>query len=220
MKWFLLYPLLVSILLCAETNTILAAELSYSKIKSLYNEGELDKMRDVLESFLKKSGKTAQTKEKVFAYKYLGVAYAAQPDGYPVAETYFYQMLKLAPNAHLSDMYVSSEIESLFNRTQARFQKENRDISEFDEFGNRRKPPDTVAAPVAIAKDSTHPVRPNRPSNADSIPSRQPSPKKESSLGAWPWLVGGGAVLIAGGFYWYLSQEKKTRDHVTDASNP
>lgn len=186
-----------------------AAEISFPKIKSLYKEGEFEKIRVTLEDFLKKSGKTAEPKEKIFAYKYLGVIYAAEQEGYPLAETYFYQMLKLAPNAHLSDLYVSSAIENVFTKTQIRFQKENRDNLEFDEFGNPLKPADPD---VAIAPTKGGATRPIRPSKTDSTPPRRPASEKQSTIRVWPWVLGAGVVMAVGGYFWYSSQEKPKKE--------
>lgn len=41
-----------------------AADLPYTKIKGLYQEGEFKQIRVSLENFLKKSGKDAKAKEK------------------------------------------------------------------------------------------------------------------------------------------------------------
>lgn len=211
MNKFSFYSFLAIFFLFLGNFPAFAAELSFAKIKGLYKEGEFEKIRLTLEDFLKKSGRSAEPKEKIFAYKYLGVIYAAEPEGYPLAETYFYQMLKLAPNAHLSDLYVSSAIENVFTKTQVRFQKENRDNSEYDEFGNRRGAQDTGMAVTPIKRDT---IRPVRPSKTDARPPKRPTPAKNSSIGAWPWVLGGGVVLAAGGYFWYLSQEKGTKQEV------
>jgi hypothetical protein len=214
-RFFLIFALF---LLLPGSFTSLAADLPFAKIKNLYNEGEFEKIRVSLEDFLKKSGKTSQPKERIFAYKYLGVIYAAEPQGYPLAETYFYQLLKLAPNAHLSDMYVSTAIEDVFSRTQVRFRKENQENLEFDEFGNPRKSPDTSMGLAPIKRDTTRPIRPK---NVDLPPPRQPAPQRQSSMRAWPWVVGGGLVLAVGGYYWYSSQEKTKKDTtITDGGKP
>ena len=175
MKKFRFYSFLAVFVLLIGHFQSFAAELPFSKIKSHYREGEFEKIRVTLEDFLKKSGKTSAPKERIFAYKYLGVVYAAEPQGYPLAETYFYQLLKLAPNAHLSDMYVSTAIEDVFSRTQLRFRKENQDILEFDEFGNPRKN-QGMGMDIAPAKrDTTRPISPRK---TDSPPPRQSSPQK------------------------------------------
>src|SRR5690606_2642885 len=160
MKKSCFYSFLAVFFLFAGSFHSFADELPYAKIKDLYKEGEFEKIRGTLEGFLKKSGKDSEPKERIFAYKYLGVIYAAEPEGYPLAETYFYQMLKLAPNAHLSDLYVSSAIENVFTKTQVRFQKENRNNLEYDEFGNRRKPAEKGTGIAPIQEEPTRPIRP------------------------------------------------------------
>ena len=220
MKKSRIFTFLAVLVLLAGSVTSVAAELAYAKIKNLYNEGEFEKIRISLEAFLKKSGKTSEPKERIFAYKYLGVIYAAEPHGYPLAETYFYQLLKLAPNAHLSDMYVSTAIEEVFTRTQVRFRKENQDNLEFDEFGNPRKHQATDTGIAPAKGDTTRPIRPVRPVKTDSLPTRQPARKKDASIRSWPWLLGGGLVLAAGGYYWYSNQEKpKKSPTITDIGN-
>lgn len=208
MKKSRFFSILIVFLLLAGSIPSFAAELPYAKIKSLYKEGEFEQIRVSLEDFLKKSGKSAEPKEKIFAYKYLGVIYAAEPEGYPLAETYFYQMLKLAPNAHLSDMYVSSAIENVFTKTQVRFQKENRDNSEFDEFGNPRKPTESGTAIAPIRDEPKGP----RPLKSDSPKPRRPAPEKQSSIRAWPWVLGAGVILAVGGYLWFAGQEKPKKD--------
>jgi tetratricopeptide (TPR) repeat protein len=188
----------------------LSAPLSYSNIKSLYKEGELEKIRVSLEHFLKQSGKSGDIKDRIFAYKYLGVVYAAEPQGYPVAETYFYQLLKLAPNAHISDLYVSTAVADLFERTQERFRKEVRDNSEFDEFGNPRPAldPGSVGLPPP-KRDSL-----NRPESRPlSRPDTRKPPEKESKIRVWPWVVGGIAIVAIGGYWWYSNQKTQKQEN-------
>lgn len=192
----------------------IGAPLSYSNIKSLYKEGEFEKMKATLESFLKQSGNSAQTNDKIFAYKYLGVAYAAEPKWSPIAESYFFQLFELAPNAHISDMYVSSAVQALFEKTKERFEKENREITKYDEFGNPRvqpkpgkgasdKPPrqDTLTSPVARK-------------NPDPIPAPRRQPDQEAEIRVWPWVLGGGAIAAAVGLWWYSSLEKSPKENV------
>jgi hypothetical protein len=185
--------------------------LSYPNIKSLYNEGEFEKIRVSLEGFLKRNASSAQEKDRIFAYKYLGVIYAAEPQGYPVAEAYFYQLLKLAPNAHLSDLYVSSAVEDLFEKTQERLRKENRDISEYDEFGNPRAPGAPGKGLNGLpAKDTLGSL--NARHHPDPVPERRNAPRSEKTqepkILVWPWVAGGLAIAAVGGYLWYASQDK------------
>ncbi|MEO6095591.1 MAG: hypothetical protein ABIW76_07895 [Fibrobacteria bacterium] len=164
----------------------------------------MEKIRVTLEDFLKKSGKDSETKERIFAYKYLGVIYAAEPQGYPLAETYFYQLLSLAPNAHISDLYASASVEDVFIRTRERFRNVNKDISEFDEFGNPRNKLNMgrPAVDTTLKKQ----VEPS-PKPGPISPKGKPL-KKESRIRVWPWVVGIGVVGAVAGYFWFSTEEK------------
>jgi tetratricopeptide (TPR) repeat protein len=186
-----------------------ASQLSYPTIKSLYKEGEFEKIKSILERFLKENDSTAQNKDKVFAFKYLGVVYATDPNAFLIAETYFFRLLELAPNAHLSDLYVSGSVKNLFEKTKERYRKENRELSNFDEFGN----PTTLGG-VSLEQDSIpEPQKgPNTSPTSLATDSGSAKPKTshpESKNQKWAWIAGGVAVTVVGGFLWYLSQEKK-----------
>jgi len=181
--------------------------IPFNAIRSLYVEGEFEKIRVQLESYLKQSGKSAGAKEKIFAYKYLGVIYAAGPEGYPVAETYFYQLLGLAPNAHLSNLYVSSAVENLFAKTRERFQRETRENSRFDDFGNpltEGGKDNTAAAESEMDPNpqsaQSRPVNPGRRKN--------PQVKAVDKAPVWPWIVGVGVAGAVGGYFWYAGRDK------------
>jgi tetratricopeptide (TPR) repeat protein len=188
--------------------------ISYPTIKSLYKEGELDKIRITLEAFLKKNGPGAQTKDKIFAFKYLGVIYAAEPHGYPLAENYFYQLFKLAPNAHISDLYVSAPIQELFERSYELYRKELRDNLEFDEFGNPRTGKDSLKGVSPTPAEGTA----TKHQDANPIPSqgtdtRKP-PVKDHKLRTWPWISGAAVITLVGGYWWYSSQKKEAKPNI------
>jgi hypothetical protein len=192
-----------------------ASTLPFDKIRSLYKEGEFEKIRVDLEGYLRQSGKTAGPKEKIFAYKYLGVIYAAEPQGYPLAETYFYQLLNMAPNAHLSDLYVSSAVEGVFAKTRDRFQKENRENSRYDEFGNPRAEAggERAASPETVSKPGPLLSQP-RPANPG--PRKNPQVKAKDKAPVWPWIVGVGVAGAVGGYFWYATRDKP-EDDIIDA---
>jgi hypothetical protein len=202
------------ILLCSWSS---GASLSYSNIKSLYKEGEFEKMKATLETFLKQSGNAAQTNDRIFAYKYLGVAYAAEPKWSPVAESYFFQLFELAPNAHISDLYVSTAVQSLFERTKERFQKENRENKEYDEFGNPRVRMTPAKDPSNQPPKQDTLINPYARRNPDPAPSPRKQPAKDATIRVWPWVLGGAALAAAGGLWWYASQEKSKKTTIIPA---
>src|SRR3990172_3693566 len=75
-----------------------AVPLDMAGIKAVYREGDLDAVRENLEHFLRKNGDSATREERIFAYKYLGVVYAAQATARARAETYFSRALDLSPD--------------------------------------------------------------------------------------------------------------------------
>ncbi|MDB5105422.1 MAG: hypothetical protein JWP91_3111 [Fibrobacteres bacterium] len=192
-----------------------APKLDFNKIKNLYKEGEFDKIRVDLERFLKQAGESAEPKEKIFTFKYLGVVYAAEAQGYPVAETYFYRLFWLAPNAYLSDLYVSSAVENLFEKTKTRFLKETRDLKDFDEFGNPRTSPSDQAHGKG-AKDSAEVTSLPTPL-AQPLPMdpKNPQPEIKSRRKVWPWIVAGAGVTAGIGIYlWILTQNEGTHTEI------
>jgi hypothetical protein len=202
------------VLLCSWS---IGAPLSYSNIKSLYNEGEFGKIKVTLETFLKQNGDSAQIKDKIFAYKYLGIVYAAEPKWSVIAESYFFQLFELAPNAYISDLYVSSAVQALYDKTKERFLKENREITEYDEFGNPR----IHAAPGKGQSDNPPKqdtlISPNVRKNLNSNPSPKKQPEKDPKFQVWPWALGGAAIAVAGVIWWYSSQEKSGKHTVIPA---
>jgi tetratricopeptide (TPR) repeat protein len=196
--------LLICCLIFAWSNSM-GSSPSYPTIKKLYKEGEFEKIKVTLEKFLKENDSTTQAKDKIFAYKYLGVLYAIEPQGYPIAETYFYQLLELAPNAHISDLYVSTPVKTVFEKTQERFRKENREISEYDEFGAPRNGGnvDQELTTVPPKNDSVHSKMASSP--LDTISSRPKPFQQKSKNTMWAWAAGGVTVLAIGGYLWYSS---------------
>lgn len=179
-------------------------------IKQLYQEGEFEKVRTQLEAFLKSSDATASREERIMAYKYLGVVYAAKPEGRPQAEAYFFRLLDLSPNVQLTELYVSSAVNSVFEKTQQRFLKEKQSSTAVDEFGN---PIESSAMPV-VAAGSTNSKAP--------IPnaSRQQVQSENKGVKIWPWVLG--AAVVGGGISLYVmtSGESDKKKEVVVAGTP
>lgn len=161
-------------------------------IKQLYQEGEFEKVRTQLEAFLKRSDATASREERIMAYKYLGVVYAAKPEGTPQAEAYFFRLLDLSPNVQLTELYVSSAVNSVFEKTQQRFLKEKQSSTAIDEFGNPIGSSPVTSA-MAGGANSKAPI-PNAP--------RQQVQSETKGVKIWPWVLG--AAVVGGGISLYV----------------
>lgn len=154
--------------------------LDQKSLRAAYMESEFKKVASALESFRKASPASATKMDWVFAYKYLGVIYAADSTQSTRAEQNFNQLLTLSPNIELVDMYAPAKIQALFNEVKAEHRKRIEYESRFDPLGN--------------------PIRPVEP--ADSA-KPQISPNKSSKKWLW-WTTAGVAVGAgAGVLVWF-----------------
>jgi len=156
--------------------------LDMTGIRSTFQDGDLDSVKVILESFQKQHGSTATRDEKAFTYKYLGVIYAAKPATRAKAESYFNLLLPLSPNIELTDMYVPRDIQAIFDNVKNEYLHSQEYNSKFDALGNPKNPVNNtpVASPIAPAP---------KPAIAS-----EPPKKKD-----WIWWTVGGAATVAVG---------------------
>jgi hypothetical protein len=91
-------------------------------VRDYYFEGDFDEVKKTLEAF-RKNNPDAAVHDLAFVYKYLGVVYAADQETRQKAESYLFQMLKLMPKIDLADMYVSEQVEDIFQKVKKRHQE-------------------------------------------------------------------------------------------------
>lgn len=203
-SWFFLWCLA---LILAATWSEAAPKLPTQTVKQLYKDGEFEELQGKLEKFLKSSGTNASLEDRIVAYKYLGVVYASLPGGGPQAEAYFFRLLDLSPNVQLTELYVSSSINSLFEKTQERFLKEKKSSGAVDELGFPIKDKGDNQAGEADAMARLTLQKPPRDSTVHSkapirnTPRQRIEAEKKGPL-IWPWVVG--AVVVGGGVGAYL----------------
>ncbi len=192
---------LLSILLAANLHaasvTPADPKLDMKTVQVNFREGELEAVKTLLESFLRKQGASATRDEKIFAYKYLGVIYAANQEERTRAESYFNQLLPLAPNIELADMYVSHNILEIFDKVKREYLHTQDYRAHFDSFGNPKAPekngPATKQAPKTAQVEAT-------------------------SNNAWVWwTVAGVATVGAGAAFWAVESghSSSPANHVT-----
>ena len=95
--------------------------LDRATISKAYFEGDFDKVVKALETF-RKAYPNPTREDKIYAYKYLSVIYAAKPETRAKAESFMYQLLKIMPSIELMDLYISDNIEAIFNSVRMRFE--------------------------------------------------------------------------------------------------
>jgi hypothetical protein len=110
--------------------------LDMPAIRKAYQESEFEKAGAFLEKFLKDRTRAASREDSIFAFKYLGVIYAADSLGQTRSESYFNRLLTISPHIELVDMYVSSRIQAKFDEVKREFRRQADYRSRFDALGN------------------------------------------------------------------------------------
>ena len=198
MKIILVLPLLLIGLASARLGLRPDGKLDINYLRETYQDGEVETVRNVLESYRKKRENVADMEEKIFLYKYLGVIYAADSLERNKAENCFNQLLVLSPSIELTDMYASTKIQSIFQEVKQEYLRNREYQSHFDAFGH----PLTVPAPdstakAATAKDST------QSSNQTAAVFEAP---KHNRKWLW-WGAGLAAAAVGTGVVLWVAQE-------------
>ena len=154
--------------------------LEQGRIHDLYNNGDFEPVISVLQSFISRN-KTYSLSDSVFIAKHLAVVYSANPDTREKGKYYMFRLLELLPSAKLVDMYVSDEVDRIFDKVR-------------EEYMTRQH---------AFGVDTSRVTLPVRPGSRPGI-----EPEGKSRLLMWSCLAGGGVLLAAGGGYlWYQGQD-------------
>ena len=171
--------------------------LDQTKIRALYNNGDFDLLIDVLEGFMKRN-KAFPASDSVFIAKYLAVVYTANKDTREKGKYYMYRLLELLPSAKLVDMFVSDEVDRIFDKVKEEF---------------RIRPMKGGVEATAQAGSSQPAKGEVRPASLDTA--RSGSVDGPNRTGgktqAGYWIAGGSSLFaLVGGVtaYLLLSQEK------------
>ncbi len=114
-------PTTSSVLLPTATSVSSAVSASQSdtlnrqSIHAAYTDGEFDATVKALEEFRIAHPDCRREDSLVYA-KYLGVIYASNPATREKGKYWLYKLLQIDPSAELIDLYVSEEIQNLFDR--------------------------------------------------------------------------------------------------------
>ncbi len=96
--------------------------LDKSEVMSLYMSGEFETLVSLLES-IRRERQLRDREDSIFIYKFLGVIYGANDNTKRKAESFLFQMLKLAPEEDLLTLGVGDSVEAIFNRVRERYAK-------------------------------------------------------------------------------------------------
>jgi hypothetical protein len=202
--WRLVFPFLAAAMACASAR---AATLDQKAVHAVYEEGDFDKVTAKIAAF-QKANPTYSRDDSVFIAKHLAVIYAANPETLEKGKYWMYQMLKIMPAADLVDMYVSEEIDRIFDRIRVEF------VRRQAQFG------------VDTAKLALPSKQPSGASAARPHEAERPAPEggKERPASTWKktglWVAGGLGLAAAGTAAYFLLSEQSGERRVEDIEIP
>jgi hypothetical protein len=175
--------------------------LDQNKVHYLYNEGEFDMVIAIIEEFTR-NNKTYSLEDSNFIAKHLAVVYTANPATREKGKRYMFQLLEKNPAARLVDMFVSDEIDRIFQKVKEEYVERRRQLGlgrpsqlESNRYAVRRLQGD---------RDSTGGGGPPPPEGRNR-------PGKQERSGTAYWLAGGvaiAAVAAAGATYFLIGTDK------------
>lgn len=187
-----------------------AAEvLDQKKVHADYNEGNFERVTASLEGYMSRN-KNYSLEDSIFIAKHLAVVYSANPQTREKGKYYMYRLLAMLPSAKLIDMYVSDEIDRIFDKVR-------------EEFLSRQKAFGVDTAKVSIpsqspSRDGREPLVASRAAPAKENPKPEARPaRKDSQSGMKPaFLIAGGTALVAAGLatYFIFSDEPKKTERI------
>ncbi|MEO7426070.1 MAG: hypothetical protein ABI036_12855 [Fibrobacteria bacterium] len=142
--------------------------LDTTKIHELYMSGEFEDAIAWLEES-RKAGWLATHGDSIFAYKHLGVMYAAKYETMERGKQFMYQLLTIEPTVRIMDMFASDMIYMIFHNVQTEYEIQHARVN--DSATLHAKQADT---------------------------SKSKTKTQISKKSAWPYWTGGALLLAAG----------------------
>jgi hypothetical protein len=97
-----------------------ASTLDQKAVHNAYNEGDFEKVTNLIDAY-NKANKTYSRADSIFIAKHLAVVYSANPQTREKGKYYMYRLLEMLPSAELVDMFVSDEIDRIFEKVRKEF---------------------------------------------------------------------------------------------------
>lgn len=169
--------------------------LDQKRIHNEYNEGNFEAVTAALEGFMARN-KSYRLADSVFIAKHLAVVYSANTATREKGKYYMYRLLELLPSAKLVDMYVSDEIDRIFDKVREEFITRQKSFGvDSSQYALAEKPSREPASPAAPATPATPPAKPR---------------KERSTLGTAFWVGGSAAIATAAAAFYFMNAEPET----------
>jgi hypothetical protein len=187
--------LLIACVIAATTATAMATpDLDQKRIHELYNDGDFDGVTQQIAAFRQQSAGFSR-EDSIFIAKHLAVVYAANPRSVGQGKYWMNELLKLRPAADLVGMYVSDEIDRIFESVRREFLAGQR-FSGADP--DRTAAPASPKAPEEAAQPGQARDRPAAQALVASPPAGPSGGRPGSGKGSGSkrsyWIAGGSAL--------------------------
>ncbi len=217
-------PLLLSLPCHAMKGINPDGSLDKTTLSKAYFEGEFWSVITALEEYRKNGLATATRDDSVYTYKYLSVVYAADPSTRQKAESFMYLLLRMMPTIDLLDLYISDNIESIFQKVRSDFARMQK-LSETNKVGTRTGKQDTSSGAaynessadssrVAMGATSPELVHPTSPPSPPIKPTvlAQDTEGKPLWKRKRPWILGASGLAVASvvAAYVYFNDNART----------
>lgn len=181
-----------------------AVALNQKDIHAAYNEGDFDKVTALIDGF-NRVNKTYSRADSIFIAKHLAVVYSANPQTREKGRYFMYRLLEMMPSAELVDMFVSDEIDRIFDKVRKEFLARQKgfgvdsaqiSMPEKAATGSSATASGKPAASNAASKTAS------RPSSASTPSSEYLAATQEEKQPVWRkngfWIAGGIGLVVAG----------------------
>jgi hypothetical protein len=212
------FPALLGVLLClpsgayaVETNAIppapahsLNQNLNQKQIHQVYTEGDFDGVIAAIDSFTQ-ANRTFSHSDSVFIAKHLAVIYTANPKTREKGKNYMFRLLNLLPSAKIVDMFVSDEIDHIFERVREEYVVRQASLGQDapTQLESNRYAADKLGMKTSAGNDPEHASNPE-------------AKRKKGFSHPMYWVAGGVTLAVIGGAAIYLLQPEKTADRIYD----
>jgi hypothetical protein len=184
--------------------------LDQKAIHNAYNEGDFEKVTNLIEAFTK-ANKTYSRADSIFIAKHLAVVYSANPQTREKGKYYMYRLLEMMPSAELVDMFVSDEIDRIFEKVRKEFLARQKG---FGVDSSQISMPDKPATGSAAAHSaSAQPAKGPSPEYLEATRPEKQSFWKRNGM----WVAGGVGLAVAGtvAYLIYASDESPSTHTIT-----
>jgi hypothetical protein len=176
--------------------------LDQKSIHHIYSEGDFETVISRIDSFTA-THKDYTLSDSIFIAKHLAVIYTANPATREKGKNYMFRLLNLMPSAKLVDMFVSDEIDHIFEKVREEY------VVRQQSLGNDA-PSHLESTRYAVNKLSLNPDSGSGSGPANGREDRPAAVGKGPSRAVY-WIAGGVTLAaIAGAGYYFLAPRKSS----------